>query len=236
MDAAKLGAFIVQLRKDANMTQAELARKLNVTVQAISKWERGKGLPDINTIEPLADALGVNIIEIMKAERITTKIPQEEMNSATKDIFSFYKSMKKIQTRQVVLRSLVAVLLLGLILWIGGQVYAYYNPYLAISYGTAHDDDILKTSPHVIIIDKSLFGYSGTIKQQLQEWHVAVTDMEIALQSQYEKPLAVVNEFEIKNGKTYVYYKGFGTSKTTGEPESINQVIVFDFVLTENLP
>lgn len=236
MDAAKLGAFIVQLRKDANMTQAELARKLNVTVQAISKWERGKGLPDINTIEPLADALGVNIIEIMKAEHITTKIPQEEMNSATKDIFSFYKNMKKIQTRQVVLRSLVAVLLLGLILWIGGQVYAYYNPYLAISYGTAHDDDILKTSPHVIIIDKSLFGYSDTIKQQLQEWHVAVTDMEIALQSQYEKPLAVVNEFEIKNGKTYVYYKGFGTSKTTGEPESINQVIVFDFVLTENLP
>ena len=41
MDAAKLGAFIAQLRTEANMTQADLAGKLNVTVQAISKWARG---------------------------------------------------------------------------------------------------------------------------------------------------------------------------------------------------
>lgn len=236
MEAAKLGAFIAQLRKEANMTQAELAQKLNVTVQAVSKWERGKGLPDINTLEPLADALGVSIIELMKAQRAETSLPQEEMNSATKDIFFFLKSANKLRTRKNMFRVLFAAALLCLCIWAGGQVYAYYNPYLAISYGTAHDDDILKTSPHVIIIDKSLLGYSDAIRQQLKEWHVAVTDMEIAIGNKYTKPMAVINEFEIKNDKTYVYYKGFGTSKTTGELESINEVIVFDFVLTENLP
>ena len=59
MDAKKLGLFIAQLRKEQNMTQADLARKLQVTDKAISKWERGLGLPDINSIEPLAEALGV---------------------------------------------------------------------------------------------------------------------------------------------------------------------------------
>ena len=236
MEAAKLGAFIAQLRKDANMTQAELAQKLNVTVQAVSKWERGKGLPDINTLEPLAAALGVSIIELIKAQRVETSIPSEEMDSAAKDIFSFLKGARKLQTRTNIFRGLIACALLCLCIWAGWQIYAYYNPYLEIRCGTAHDDDILKTYPHVIIIDKSLFGYSDIVKQQLKEWHVAVTDMEIAIGNKYTKPMAVINEFEIKNDKTYVYYKGFGTSKTTGESEIINEVIVFDFVLTENLP
>lgn len=236
MDAAKLGVFIAQLRKEVNMTQAELARKLNVTVQAISKWERGKGLPDINTLEPLAEALGVSIIEIMKAQRVETAIPQEEMNATTKDVFSFVKSMKKMQTKKNMLRGLIAVILFSVCLWTGWQVYAYYNPYLEIICATAHDDDIYHSAPHVLIIDKSLLGISEDIKRQLREWHVTVTDMEITIGNKYEKPLAVINEFEVKNGKTYVYYKGFGTSKTTGELESINEVIVFNFVLTENLP
>ncbi len=236
MDAAKLGAFIAQLRKEANMTQAELAGKLNVTVQAVSKWERGKGLPDINTLEPLADVLGVSIIEIMKAQHVETTIPQEEMNSATKDVFSFVKIMKKIQTKKIMLRSLIAVILLIVCLWIGWQVYEYYNPYLEIICATAHDDNIYHSAPHVLIIDKSLLGVSEEIKGQLREWHVATTDMEIAIGNKYEKPLAVINEFEIKNNKTYVYYKGFGTSRTTGNLEAINETIVFDFILTENLP
>ena len=57
MDAKKLGQFIAEIRKEKEMTQAELASELHVTDKAVSKWERGLGLPDINSIEPLADAL-----------------------------------------------------------------------------------------------------------------------------------------------------------------------------------
>lgn len=54
----KFGVFIATLRKENNMIQVDLARKLLVTDKAVSKWERGLGFPDIKPIEPLADALG----------------------------------------------------------------------------------------------------------------------------------------------------------------------------------
>ena len=47
----------------------ELAKKLNVTDKAVSRWERGLGFPDINTLEPLADALGVSVLELMQSKR-----------------------------------------------------------------------------------------------------------------------------------------------------------------------
>ena len=53
MDAKKLGQFIAEIRKEKEMTQAELASKLHVTDKAVSKWERGLGLPDITALSRL---------------------------------------------------------------------------------------------------------------------------------------------------------------------------------------
>ena len=71
MDAKELGTFIAELRKEKEITQAELAKRLYVTDKAVSRWERGLGFPDIHTLEPLADALGVSLSELMKCERQT---------------------------------------------------------------------------------------------------------------------------------------------------------------------
>lgn len=62
MDAQKFGAFVAAVRKGKHMTQAQLAAKIHVTDKAVSRWERGLGLPDINTLLPLADALGVSVL------------------------------------------------------------------------------------------------------------------------------------------------------------------------------
>ena len=51
MDAKQLGPFISERRKELGMTQTHLAKKLHVTDKAVSRWERGVGLPDINSIE-----------------------------------------------------------------------------------------------------------------------------------------------------------------------------------------
>ena len=53
MDAKTFGAFLARVRREQGLTQAELAEQLHVTDKAVSRWERGIGLPDINTLEPL---------------------------------------------------------------------------------------------------------------------------------------------------------------------------------------
>lgn len=72
MDNKKIGSFIAELRKTKNITQKELAEKLNVTDKAVSKWERGLGYPEITTIPLLAKYLDVSTNEIMLGQRIET--------------------------------------------------------------------------------------------------------------------------------------------------------------------
>ncbi len=69
MDNIQFGAFVAQLRKEQNMTQKELAQRLNVTDKAISKWETGKGFPDLKLLEPLAGALNVSLVELIQCRR-----------------------------------------------------------------------------------------------------------------------------------------------------------------------
>ena len=109
MDAKKLGQFIAQLRKEHNMTQADLAQKLQVTDKAVSKWERGLGLPDINSIEPLAEALGVTVLEIMRSERIPVEsITPQSASEVITDAFDMVKQQRK-QERQSLIRISVGV-------------------------------------------------------------------------------------------------------------------------------
>ena len=65
MDKYKFGEFIYQKRKELHMTQDELGRKLNVTNKAVSKWETGETLPDIQLLELLARTLKVSIDELL---------------------------------------------------------------------------------------------------------------------------------------------------------------------------
>lgn len=102
MDAKKFGAFIAAMRKEKNMTQMDLARKLQVTDKAVSKWERGLGFPDINTIEPLADALGLSVLEVMRSERIVeAEISPDTAAVALTDTFELVKLQRKAERRSI---------------------------------------------------------------------------------------------------------------------------------------
>ena len=80
MNARRFGAFLAQCRREKHLTQAQLAEKLHVTDKAVSRWERGVGFPDIQLLEPLADALGVRVDELIRAER---SVPKENRNAET---------------------------------------------------------------------------------------------------------------------------------------------------------
>jgi len=64
------GAVIKNLREKKNLTQAELAEKLNVSDKTISKWENAKGYPDISLLEPLANSLGVSVAELLSGNAV----------------------------------------------------------------------------------------------------------------------------------------------------------------------
>lgn len=73
MNTYVTGTTIKQLRERRNMTQAELAEIINVSSKTVSKWETAKGLPDISLLQPLAQALGISVIELMNGEHIINK-------------------------------------------------------------------------------------------------------------------------------------------------------------------
>jgi len=73
MNTYVTGTTVKQLREARNMTQAALAEKIGVSSKTVSKWETAKGLPDISLLQPLAQALGISVIELMNGEHITNK-------------------------------------------------------------------------------------------------------------------------------------------------------------------
>ena len=73
MNTYVTGNTIKQLREGRNLTQAELAQMIGVSSKTISKWETAKGLPDITLLQPLAQALGISVIELMNGEQITNR-------------------------------------------------------------------------------------------------------------------------------------------------------------------
>ena len=73
MNTYVTGTTIKQLREAKRLTQAELGEKIGVSSKTVSKWETAKGLPDISLLQPLSQALGVSVIELMNGEQITIR-------------------------------------------------------------------------------------------------------------------------------------------------------------------
>ena len=70
MNTYVTSATIKNLREKRNLTQAELAERIGVSSKTVSKWETAKGLPDVSLLQPLAQALGISVIELMNGEPI----------------------------------------------------------------------------------------------------------------------------------------------------------------------
>ena len=73
MNTYVTGGTIKRLREGRKLTQAELAEIIGVSSKTVSKWETGRGLPDISLLHPLVQALGISVIELMNGEPITNR-------------------------------------------------------------------------------------------------------------------------------------------------------------------
>ncbi|MBQ6323797.1 MAG: helix-turn-helix domain-containing protein [Bacilli bacterium] len=93
MNQEKIGRFIAELRKEKNMTQQELADKLNITDRAISHWENGRSMPDAGVILELCKILNININELLSAK----KIKEEKYNERAEE--SLLEMRREIETQ-----------------------------------------------------------------------------------------------------------------------------------------
>ena len=73
MDTQKTGTFLCILRKQKGLTQSQLAERIGVTDKAVSRWETGKGFPDVSLLQPLAEALDTSVTELLAGEPLTVE-------------------------------------------------------------------------------------------------------------------------------------------------------------------
>ena len=93
MNQEKIGRFIAELRKEKNLTQQELADKLNITDRAISHWENGRSMPDAGVILELCKILNINVNELLSAK----KIKEENYNERAEE--SLLEMRREIETQ-----------------------------------------------------------------------------------------------------------------------------------------
>ena len=123
MNAEKTGALIAQVRREKNMTQRELAELLHVTDRAVSKWERGLSFPDVGLLEPLADALGLTLTELLDGEHAPQ--PEETDERSLREILALSKAALRSKTVKLRLFAASACVLALVLLSMG--VYRLWN-------------------------------------------------------------------------------------------------------------
>ena len=94
MDQRRIGSFLKELRRERNLTQEELAEKLNVSGRTISRWETGANMPDISLLVELAEFYDVSIPEIINGER-KSEIMNEEVKETARSLSDYAEAINK---------------------------------------------------------------------------------------------------------------------------------------------
>ena len=119
MNQIKIGKFIAECRKKNNLTQMQLAEKLNITDRAISKWENGKAMPDSSIMLDLCKELKISVNELLSGEMIDMK---NYNKIAEENLFKLNESNEK--KKKIILKSAIVIgLLIFIIIVI--QLYSY---------------------------------------------------------------------------------------------------------------
>lgn len=105
MNQEKIGKFISQKRKEVNLTQEDLAEKLNISKNAISKWERGLNLPNVSIMQELCEILNITIIELLNGEETTKEEGYLE--------YIKYHDKKQKQKITIIFITLITLFILG---------------------------------------------------------------------------------------------------------------------------
>ena len=106
MDQIKTGTFIAAMRKEHSLTQRQLADLLNISDKTVSKWETGKGLPEVSLMLPLCDILHITVNELLSGQKLTDSDYKQKTEEIIMDLVREREESKK----KIVLAVIVCVL------------------------------------------------------------------------------------------------------------------------------
>lgn len=220
MNNEKFGKLISEARKEKNLTQKELAKILNVTDKAISKWERGKSYPDISLLEPLSEALNISVVELLKGEKTDKKENEDLILNAINLYKEETKKKSKKKRRNIFIVTIIILLIvLGIVLliWqINRTKYSedhvfmqFYIPNTGNIKGEVDIEEFISISPD-FAIGANQYGYAVFINP----------DKAFArLVKDYKVGIDLIRK-EFKLGKltknNFVSYEIYGAQVTTG--------------------
>ncbi len=110
MDQIKIGKFVAERRKDVNLTQAQLAEKLNITDRAVSKWERGKSMPDSSVMLELCDILKITVNDLLNGEVVTVDNYSKELENKLIEMVKHKEEADRRLLKLEIVLGIVAVL------------------------------------------------------------------------------------------------------------------------------
>ncbi len=162
MDNKKTGEFIATLRREKGMTQQELADIIYISREAISKWERGIGLPSIAYLLKLSDLFEVSVNEIIYGER-ASKINEGEVEQAT------LKLLDKVSTRAKKIRRsfIITVFILAVIYFVSYFIYNYNSIRVYVTYYGGENYTV--DQGLIIVSRQKLYFKLGNIEQKDDE-------------------------------------------------------------------
>ena len=125
MNQEKIGKFIAKCRKDKNLTQGELADKLNISNKAISKWETGRGMPDASIMLELCAYLGITVNELLSGEKLEEEEYKEKANENIINIAKESEKNKKVKNKIIIV--LTIIIIFSILLLITNIIYRNFE-------------------------------------------------------------------------------------------------------------
>ena len=125
MDQIKIGKFIAECRKNVNLTQMQLAEKLNITDRAVSKWETGKSLPDSSIMLDLCELLGISVNDLLNGEVIVMENYKEKSEELLLEMVKEKEEIDKMLLKAEIIVGIISFLPLLI-----ATVFVAYNQHI----------------------------------------------------------------------------------------------------------
>lgn len=192
-----IGNFIAEKRKEKNLTQKQLASKIGVTDKAVSKWERGKGCPDVSILEILAKELNTSILEILKGRIIENEIIKiTEANDYIVETVNYSKEQNKDKIKKLIEKiiSAIIIFIVTLLILLNINHIIYLNQKHSFDF---NNDYIINMKTNIDKLEKNIkIIKRNQGKYSTEEYNQIISTTDILLQS--SKSIPVLNYKGVK--------------------------------------